>query len=124
MLRIRNPSRAGAQPPTLSTPPPPPNQPQPPPPAAHLDQPPVVVRVEPVLDDPRRERVPLDRLAPVHGDAVLAQMVLGGFQVGEDLARDLREVAPVEEVVLLDKDLAEARLRWGGWAGGWWVWVG
>jgi hypothetical protein len=69
--------------------------------------------VEPVLDDPGSERVPLDGLAPVDGHAVLAELVLGGLQVGKDLARDLGEVAPVEEVVLLDEDLAEARLSRG-----------
>ena len=77
--------------------------------------------MEPVLDDPGRERVPLDGLAPVHGDAVLAELVLARLQVREDLARDLREVAPVEEVVLLDEDLAEARLRGGGGGGAGWV---
>ena len=76
--------------------------------------------MEPVLDDPGSERVPLDGLAAVHGHAVLAELVLARLQVGEDLARDLGEVAPVEEVVLLDEDLAEARLRCGGGVG----WVG
>lgn len=38
---------------------------------AHLDEPDVVVRVEPVLHHPGRQRVPLHRLAPVHADAVL-----------------------------------------------------
>mmetsp|Transcript_25897 Transcript_25897/g.84931 ORF Transcript_25897/g.84931 Transcript_25897/m.84931 type:complete len:478 (-) Transcript_25897:1117-2550(-) len=42
----------------------------------HLDDPPVVVRVERVVDDPLGERVPLGPLAAVDGDAVLCVLVL------------------------------------------------
>ena len=60
----------------------------------HLDEPPVVGRVELVVDDPRGEVVPLAVVPAVDRDAELGVLVLGLLEVVEELARDLGEVSP------------------------------
>ena len=66
--------------------------------ARDLDEPPVVGRVELVVDDPRGELVPLVPAAAVDRDAVLGVLVLGLLEVVEELARDLGEVSPCQLV--------------------------
>ena len=62
--------------------------------ARDLDEPPVVGRVELVVDDPRGEVVPLAVVPAVDRDAELGVLVLGLLEVVEELARDLGEVSP------------------------------
>ncbi len=65
-----------------------------------LDEPDHVVGVQLVLADPGGQDVPLHALAAVDGDPVLRVLVLAGLQVGEHLLRQLRQEAPVQQVVL------------------------
>ena len=50
-----------------------------------LYNPPVVRRVEPVVDDPLGELVPFDLLAPVDGYPILGLLVFGEGEVVEEL---------------------------------------
>mmetsp|Transcript_22501 Transcript_22501/g.57910 ORF Transcript_22501/g.57910 Transcript_22501/m.57910 type:complete len:542 (-) Transcript_22501:719-2344(-) len=78
--------------------------------ARHLHEPPIVAAVEPVADDPARELRPLGAPPAVDGEAVLGVHVLGLLQVGEQLLRQLGEVAPLQEVVGLEEDLPKRRV--------------
>lgn len=72
---------------------------------AYLDEPDDVVGVDVVLADPGGQDVPLDALATVDGDAQLGVLVLGRLQVQEHLLRQLRQEAPVDDVVLKEEGL-------------------
>ena len=67
---------------------------------AYLDEPEHVVGVELVLAVPGGQDVPLHLLAAVDGDAVLGMLVLAGLQVHQHLLRQLRQEAPMQNVVL------------------------
>ena len=60
----------------------------------------VVVAVQLVLAHPRRQNVPLHRLAPIDRDAVLCVLVLGVLQVTEHLFSELCQEAAMQQVVL------------------------
>mmetsp|Transcript_1039 Transcript_1039/g.3140 ORF Transcript_1039/g.3140 Transcript_1039/m.3140 type:complete len:329 (-) Transcript_1039:1783-2769(-) len=75
-----------------------------------LDHPQVVVRIEPVLHDPRRQRVPFHRLPAVYGNPVLGELVFGALQVVEHLLGQLGQEPPADDVLLLDEYLAQPRL--------------
>lgn len=71
---------------------------------ADLDEPDDIVGVELVLDNPRGQDVPLDALATVDGDAILGVLVLARLQVAQHLLCQLRQEAPVQQVVLWKKE--------------------
>ena len=60
-----------------------------------------------MLANPSSKDVPLHALAAVDGDAQLGVLVLAGLQIQQHLLRQLRQEAPVDDVVLR-----------GWWSGG------
>lgn len=82
--------------------------------AAHLNEPEDVVRVELVLAVPGGKDVPLHVLAAVDGDAVLSVLVLAGLQVHQHLLGQLRQVPPVQDVVLLPRHAMNTH-QYGVW---------
>lgn len=56
-----------------------------------MDEPPVVWRVELVVDDPIGKLIPLGLGAAVDGDAVLGLLVFGEVEIIEELVRHLKE---------------------------------
>ena len=78
--------------------------------ARELDEPDDVVAEDPVVEDPRRERVPLRGAAAVDGYAVLGHLILRRLEIGDDLLRHLGQEPPSDQVILLDENLAEPGL--------------
>mmetsp|Transcript_1037 Transcript_1037/g.2149 ORF Transcript_1037/g.2149 Transcript_1037/m.2149 type:complete len:387 (+) Transcript_1037:54-1214(+) len=76
----------------------------------YLYHPQVVVRVQPILHHPCRQRIPFDWFPPVDGDSVLCVLVLGCLKVVEHFFCELCQEPSVDNVLLLDEDFAQPGL--------------
>mmetsp|Transcript_1918 Transcript_1918/g.6623 ORF Transcript_1918/g.6623 Transcript_1918/m.6623 type:complete len:203 (+) Transcript_1918:622-1230(+) len=81
--------------------------------ARNLHQPANVGVHEAVHVEPPRKLVPLRALATVDGHAPLYELVLAHLEVVDHLLGHLGNVAPGDEVVRLEEDLAQAALACG-----------
>jgi hypothetical protein len=74
-----------------------------------LDKPADVVREQLIIHDPRCELVPLIDSFTIDGNTPLDHLVLAGFEIRDDLFRDLGEISPVNKVVRLEEDGSQSR---------------
>lgn len=74
-----------------------------------LNEPSDIMTEQSIIDDPRRQFIPLLSAASIDTNPILCHLILALFQICHELPRDFGEVSTGNQVIGLEEDLAQAR---------------